>query len=82
MGMLVEINKWTDRMDGAYAALMPTEDDAAMSNRAFRVPDALWEAFGVACKAMATTRSDELRRHMQSTVAAYEREQRRIAREG
>lgn len=81
MTLLLEINSWTGCSDDAYASPMPTEDDAAMSNHAFRVPDALWKAFGDACKAKGTSRSDDLRRYMTAEVAAYERDQRRLARE-
>jgi len=78
---LLEINNWTGRIDDVYAPAVAPADDEPMTARAFRMPDALWESFGKACKAMGTTRSDELRRHMTQVVAAYEREQRRVARE-
>jgi hypothetical protein len=81
MTVLAEIDEWTERLSSAYASPMPAEDEPAMSNRAFRVSDDLWERYGLACKRLATTRSDELRRHMMAVVAVDEREQRRIARE-
>lgn len=82
MTVMMEIDSWTGRIGSAYAVPMqPEGDDSAMSNRAFRVPDALWESYGRACKALGTTRSDELRRHMVAVVGAFERKQRQIARE-
>lgn len=81
MTALIEINNWTSRIDDAYASAVTAEDETAMSNHAFRVPDALWKAYGAACKAKGTTRSDDLRRYMTAEVAEHERKLRRIARE-
>jgi hypothetical protein len=79
---LVEINSWTSRIDDVYAPAMPIEDsEAALKGHAIRVSGALWKAFGEVCKAKESSRSVELRRFMAAEVAAYEREQRRIARE-
>lgn len=82
MTTLLEINSWTGRMDDVYAPPMAAaEDDEPMSAHAIRVPEALWKAFGEACRAKGSSRSVEIRRHMVAEVAAYVREQRRIARE-
>lgn len=81
MAVVIELSKWTGRMSSAYALPMPAEDEVVMSNRAFRVSDALWDDYGKACRSLGTTRSDDLRRHMVATVATYERKQRLIARE-
>jgi hypothetical protein len=54
---------------------------SASLNRVFRLDTETWEAFGRACEARGISRSDALRLHIKAEVAAFEREQRRIARE-
>ncbi len=49
--------------------------------RVVRIDDETWADFGVACEALGTNRSDELRRHVKAVIAAWKREQRLIARE-
>lgn len=84
MTVLTEPAGWTGCICSAYtppvADQTPDADDA-MTNRAFRIRDEDWAEYGRACKALGTTRSDDLRRHVTATIAAYRREQRRIARE-
>lgn len=84
MTVLAEIENSTSCICSVYAVPMP-EDTSATSGktpgRVIRVKDELWEKYGVACEAMSTTRSDDIRRHMAARVAEYERVQRRIARE-
>ena len=81
MTTLLEINSWTSCIDDVYAPGMAAESDEPMSGHAIRVPDALWKRFGDVCKAKGASRSTKLREYMVAEVAAYDREQRRIARE-
>lgn len=39
------------------------------TDRKVRVDDELWEAYGAACEAAGTNRSEHLRAHMRRTVA-------------
>jgi hypothetical protein len=84
MTILEEINSWTGCRCSVYAVPMP-EDTSTTSGktpgRVIRIKDELWADYGAACEALGTNRSDDLRRHMVATVAAHQREQRRIARE-
>lgn len=62
---------------------MATEQrpDGRTPNRVFRVETTAWETFERACKAEGISRSDALRQFIYAKNSAYEREQRRIARE-
>lgn len=55
--------------------------DGRTPNRVFRLDTETWEAFGRACDAKGISRSDALRMFIKAEVAAFEREQRRVARE-
>jgi metal-responsive CopG/Arc/MetJ family transcriptional regulator len=55
--------------------------DGRTPNRVFRLDTETWEAFERSCEAKGISRSDAIRQFIKADVAAYEREQRRIARE-
>jgi hypothetical protein len=60
---------------------MAPRADGKTPNRVVRIDDETWADFGLACEALGTNRSDELRRHVKAVIAAWKREQRQIARE-
>lgn len=55
--------------------------DGRTPNRVFRLDTETWEDYEAACAAEGISRSDDLRMHIKAKVAAFKREQRRIARE-
>jgi len=61
------------------------EDTPATSGRTpgrvIRLSDELWNDYELACAALGTNRSDDIRRHVTAVVAAWKREQRRVVRE-
>lgn len=82
MTVLAEINNSTDCLCSAYAVPMPDKPTRGNTpNRVIRVSDEDWAKYGEAVARMGSTRSDDMRRHIKATIAADEREQRRIARE-
>jgi hypothetical protein len=52
-----------------------------MPNRAIRMSDEMWMAFGVACKSLGVTRSHKLREHMRNRIGEWQAEKELIARE-
>jgi len=83
MTVLAEINNSTDCLCSAYAVVVAekTHRSGNTPNRVIRVSDEDWARYGEAVARMGSTRSDDMRRHIKATIAADEREQRRIARE-
>ena len=51
---------------------MPNKPRAENRHRMVRVEDELWEASGVAAKALGTTRSEAMRAGLRQLVEAYE----------
>jgi deoxycytidylate deaminase len=82
MTVLTEINNSTDCLCSAYAVPVAEKTRSGNTpNRVIRVSDEDWVKYGEAVARMGSTRSDDMRRHIKATIAADEREQRRIARE-
>jgi len=82
MTVLMEINNSTDCLCSAYAVPVAEKTQRGNTpNRVIRVSDEDWAAYGEAVAAIGSTRSDDMRRHIKATIAAHQREQRRIARE-
>jgi len=82
MTLLAEIDNSTGCLCSAYAVPVPDKPTRGNTpNRVIRVSDEDWAAYGEAVTAMGSTRSDDMRRHIKATIAAHQREQRRIARE-
>lgn len=84
MTLTAEIDSCRPCLCSGYAVAMP-EDAPPTSGRTpgrvIRLSDELWDDYELACKAMGTNRSDDIRRHVTATVATWKREQRRAARE-
>lgn len=59
---------------------MAPRPDGRTPQRVVRVSNELWERFGVACDAIGTSRSDQLRVYMSNFVEEFERKQERKAR--
>ena len=83
MTALAEIISSTPCLCSAYAAPMAERQRGTGNtpNRVIRISDEDWTAYDEACAAMGSTRADDIRRHIKATIAAYERDRRRIARE-
>jgi hypothetical protein len=83
MTLLTEINNSTGCLCSAYAVAVAEKQQRTGNtpNRVIRVSDEDWAAYGEAVAALGSNRSDDLRRHIKATIAAYRREQRRAERE-
>lgn len=81
MTLLAEIDNSTDCLCSAYAVVVAekTHRTGNTPNRVIRVPQEDWDAYGEAVAALGSTRSDDMRRHIKATIAAYRREQRRTS---
>jgi len=75
-------DQWTSCRCPVYCGAMASERaDGRTPNRVFRLDTETWEAFERSCESKGISRSDAIRQFIKADVAAYEREQRRIARE-
>lgn len=81
MTLLAEINNSTECLCNAYAVVVAekTHRTGNTPNRVIRVSDEDWADYGEAVAALGSTRSDDMRRHIKATIAAYRREQRRTS---
>lgn len=85
MTIAAEIDSCRPCLCSVYAVGMPEDTPATggkTPGRLIRLSNELWDDYDLACKAMGTSRSDDIRRHVTAVVAAWKREQRRLAREG
>jgi hypothetical protein len=58
---------------------MAPQADGRTPNRVVRIDDETWTAYGRVCEAKGISRSDDIRMHIKSAIAAHERRQRTAA---